>query len=77
MKASHQPDEQTVMDRAEEIGRMEVEIHQNRLRAILALREILTPEQRQELMRIREESREESRREEGRSRGDPGRAGAP
>lgn len=65
MKASHQPDEQTVMERADEIGRIEVEIHQNRLRAILALREILTPEQRQELMRIREESRERSRSRDG------------
>ncbi len=55
MKESHQPDAATVMSQAEAIGAVEIAIHKNRLGAILQIRALLTPEQRTELMRIRDE----------------------
>lgn len=55
MNESHQPDAATVMAQAEAIGAVEIAIHKNRLAAILQIRALLTPEQRAELMRIRDE----------------------
>ena len=50
------PDESAVMQQAEGIGELELEERKNRLRATLQIRALLTLEQRQELIRIREES---------------------
>jgi Spy/CpxP family protein refolding chaperone len=44
-----------VMSQAEAIGALETGLHKNRLQAILEIRTLLTPEQRDELIRIREE----------------------
>jgi Spy/CpxP family protein refolding chaperone len=49
------PDEAAVMAQADVIGALKVEEQKNRLRALIAIRNQLTPEQRQELIRIREE----------------------
>ena len=51
------PDEAAVMQRVEEIGAVEVEMHKHRLDTMLAIRALLTPEQREEMTRLREESR--------------------
>ena len=50
------PDESAVMQQAEGIGELELEERKNRIRATLQIRALLTPEQREELIRIREES---------------------
>lgn len=50
-----EPDESAVMKQAEAIGELELEERKNRLRATLRIRALLTPEQREELVRIREE----------------------
>jgi Spy/CpxP family protein refolding chaperone len=50
------PDESAVMSQVEVISALKLEAHKNRLRAMTAIRRLLTPEQRQELVRIREES---------------------
>jgi len=55
MDATHHPDEAAVMAQADAIGALEAEIHKNRLRAIFEIRELLSPEQRQQLLRIRDE----------------------
>jgi Spy/CpxP family protein refolding chaperone len=49
------PDESAVMAQADVIGALELEAHKERLAAMLRIRERLTPEQRAELVRIREE----------------------
>jgi Spy/CpxP family protein refolding chaperone len=49
------PDESAVMAQAEVIDALKLAAHKNRLRAMIAIRSQLTPEQRQELVRIREE----------------------
>jgi Spy/CpxP family protein refolding chaperone len=49
------PDESAVMAQAEVVDALKAEAHKNRLRALIAIRSQLTPEQRQELVRIREE----------------------
>jgi Spy/CpxP family protein refolding chaperone len=49
------PDESAVMAQAEVVDALKLEAHKNRLRALIAIRSQLTPEQRQELIRIREE----------------------
>jgi len=49
------PDESAVMAQAEAIDALKLAAHKNRLRAMIAIRSQLTPEQRQELVRIREE----------------------
>lgn len=49
------PDESAVMAQAEVIGGLETELHKERLRALLKIHALLTPEQRAELQRIREE----------------------
>jgi Spy/CpxP family protein refolding chaperone len=55
MNEVHHPEEAAIMAQAEAIGAVEAEIHKNRLRAILKIREILSPEQRKELLRMHEE----------------------
>lgn len=59
------PDEATVMKRADAVSAIEGEIHRNRLRAILDIRKLLTPAQREELVRLASEHP----RREGRHRG--------
>lgn len=49
------PDAAAVMAQAEAIGALELASHKDRLMAMLAIRALLTPEQRAELVRIREE----------------------
>jgi Spy/CpxP family protein refolding chaperone len=49
------PDESAVLQQAEAIGELELEERKNRLRATLQIRTLLTPEQREELIRMREE----------------------
>ena len=51
------PEEAAVLAKAEEIGRAETALHKERLRTMLAIRALLTPEQRRELVRIHEEFR--------------------
>ena len=55
------PDEAAVMQQAEAIGQAETELHKHRLGALIKIRALLTGEQREELSRIREETREEWR----------------
>ena len=66
------PDEAAVMQQAETIGKVETEMQKHRLSTLLAIRALLTPEQRAELARIREETRGE-----GRGRGGPRRGRGP
>jgi Spy/CpxP family protein refolding chaperone len=49
------PDESAVMAQAEVIDALKLAARKNRLRSMIAIRSQLTPEQRQELVRIREE----------------------
>lgn len=49
------PEEEAVLGQAEVIGGLETELHKHRLRSLLAIGAHLTPEQRAELARIREE----------------------
>lgn len=53
--AQEDPDEAAVLAQAEAIGRAEIEAHKEHLRAMLHVRALLTPEQRAELVKIREE----------------------
>jgi Spy/CpxP family protein refolding chaperone len=53
--AQEMPDEPAVMSQAEVVDALKHEAHKNRLQALIAIRSQLTPEQRQELVRIREE----------------------
>ena len=48
------PDAAAVMSQAEVIGGIETQLHKNRLQAILDIRNQLTPEQRAELLKIRD-----------------------
>lgn len=57
------PDADAVMAQADAIGELETQLHKNRLRAIMQIRALLTPEQRAELLRIREEERARRDRE--------------
>ncbi|MGH0031818.1 MAG: Spy/CpxP family protein refolding chaperone [Myxococcota bacterium] len=75
MNASYNPDESAVLAQADAIGAAEAEVHKNRLRAILAIREVLSPEQRAELLRMRDE--EFPRRDDACGRGDAPPAPAP
>ena len=59
------PDLDGVLRQADRIGAIETELNKLRLRTMLRIRGLLTPEQRQELVRIHEERRQE------RGRGDP------
>lgn len=53
--SASEPDEAQVMEQVEAIGQLETRLHQARVRALLQIRALLTPEQRAELERIREE----------------------
>jgi Spy/CpxP family protein refolding chaperone len=56
--AQDAPDPDAVMRQAEAIGAAETEMHKQRLRTLLAVRELLTPEQRRGLVKIFEEKRQ-------------------
>jgi Spy/CpxP family protein refolding chaperone len=58
-----EPDEAAVMKQAETIGELETELQKHRLRSVLQIRALLTPEQREELVRIRQEFRARPMRE--------------
>lgn len=49
------PDEEAVMRQAERIGEAETEVRKQRLRTMLRIRKLLTPEQRRELVEIHRE----------------------
>ena len=49
------PAEEAVLQQAEKIGTLEIEAQQNRLQAMLQIRALLTPEQRQEIIQLRKE----------------------
>jgi Spy/CpxP family protein refolding chaperone len=51
------PDESAVMQQIDSIGAAEVEMHKHRLGTMLKIRALLTPEQREEMTRLREDSR--------------------
>jgi Spy/CpxP family protein refolding chaperone len=51
------PDESAVMLQADAIGKAETELHKQRLAALIGIRALLSEEQREELSRIREETR--------------------
>jgi Spy/CpxP family protein refolding chaperone len=51
------PDESAVMKQVDAIGVAEVEMHRHRLGTMLKIRALLTPEQREEMTRLREDSR--------------------
>jgi Spy/CpxP family protein refolding chaperone len=51
------PDESTVMKQIETIGAVETEMQKHRLGTMLKIRALLTPEQREEMIRLRDESR--------------------
>lgn len=55
------PDPDAVMHQAELVGAAETELHKQRLRTLLAVRTLLTPEQRQQLVKIFEEKRRHMR----------------
>ena len=65
------PDEAAVMQQAERIGTLETELQKHRLRTMLRIRALLTPEQRQELVKIHEERRSRQRRHVTDERADP------
>ena len=49
------PDSAAVMAQADAIGSIETQLHKNRLQAIMDIRALLTPEQREVLLRVRDE----------------------
>ena len=51
------PDESAVMKQVDRIGAAEVAMHKHRLGTMLEIRALLTPEQREEMTRLREDSR--------------------
>ena len=51
------PDESAVMKQIETIGAVETEMQKHRLGTMLEIRALLTPEQREEMTRLRDESR--------------------
>jgi Spy/CpxP family protein refolding chaperone len=78
MLQSDAPVEAAIMQQADEIGALQTELRKNKLRSMLKIRKLLTPEQRKELVKIHNErrARREQRRAErgqgqGRGRGDP------
>jgi Spy/CpxP family protein refolding chaperone len=56
--AEDAPDQKAVMQLADKLGAAETEVHKHRLRTLLRIRELLTPEQRRELVRLLDERRE-------------------
>ena len=67
--SSDAPALDAVLAKADEIGRAETQLKKERLRTMLAIRGLLTPEQRRELVRIHEEFRERCRESGGRGPG--------
>ena len=59
------PDAARVLEQAEVLGRIETRLEKNRLEAILEIRALLTPAQRDELVRILDERRAPGRRGRG------------
>ncbi len=59
------PELDAVLAKADEIGRAETALKKERLRTMLAVRALLTSEQRRELVRIHEEFRAEHRESDG------------
>ena len=57
------PSESQIMRQIEEIGRLEVEVHKLKIRSLLAARELLTPEQRVTMKKIRRAQKEKRRGE--------------
>jgi Spy/CpxP family protein refolding chaperone len=55
------PNEAAVMKQAEKIGSLETAMHKHRLGALLRVRAVLTPEQREQLTRLRDEVRDRRR----------------
>jgi Spy/CpxP family protein refolding chaperone len=53
--SQERPDEAAVMRQAEIVAALELDQRKNRLRSILAIRELLTPQQRAELVKLRSE----------------------
>jgi Spy/CpxP family protein refolding chaperone len=51
------PDESAVMQQVDSIGEAEIEMQRHRLGTMLEIRALLTPEQREQMTRLREESR--------------------
>jgi len=51
------PDESAVMQQIDRIGAAEVEMHKHRVRTMLAIRALLTPEQRDAMAKLRDETR--------------------
>lgn len=64
------PDDTAVMRQTEKIGALRVERRKNRLRAMLQIRALLTPQQRQALTALREQERPYRRRRFGACRAD-------
>jgi Spy/CpxP family protein refolding chaperone len=56
---SDAPELDAVLAKAEQLGAAETALHKERLRTMLEIRALLTPEQRRELVRIHEEFRAE------------------
>lgn len=61
MLEAAEPDRDAIMEKVEAQGALETEEHKNRLRAIMDIHALLTPEQRAELAEIREERKEKWR----------------
>jgi Spy/CpxP family protein refolding chaperone len=57
--SSDSPESAAVLAKADEIGRVETELQKQRLRTMLEIRTLLTPEQRREMVKIHEEMRAE------------------
>ena len=51
------PDESAVMQQIDSIGAVETEMHKHRLSTMLEIRALLTPEQREEMAQLRDETR--------------------
>ena len=58
------PDAAAVMAQADSIGAIETRLHKNRLQAIMEIRALLTPAQREELLRVRDEEHARRKSEE-------------
>ncbi len=59
MLSAETPDLDAVLAKADEIGTVDTQLHKQRLRTLFAIRALLTPEQRRELVRLHEERRAE------------------
>jgi Spy/CpxP family protein refolding chaperone len=57
MLSQDAPDEAAVMKQIDGIGAVEVEMHKHRVRTMLKIRELLTPQQREAMVKLREDTR--------------------